>query len=110
MVGGPALGDQQAQEGGYNASLQNRAEAAARGDSVQPDASSLMVVGPLMSSVALRQVRDYALATAYRPSINLCYPAFRCCVEGDRVGCAYMQFTDELTSHNFEFHRTASQI
>lgn len=76
MVGGPALGDQQAQEGGYNASLQNRAEAAARGDIVQPDASSLMVVGPLMSSVALRQVRAYALATAYRPLVNYAFPPF----------------------------------
>ena len=76
MVGGPALGDQQAQEGGYNASLQNRAEAAAGADSVQPDASSLMVVGPLMSSVALRQVRDCALATAYRPSLNCAFPPF----------------------------------
>lgn len=56
MVGGPALGDEQAQEGGYNASLQNRAEAEAQSDIVQPDASGLMVVGPLMSSVMLRQV------------------------------------------------------
>lgn len=59
MVGGPAMGDEQAQEGGYNASLQNRAEAAARGDIAKPDASGLMVVGPLMSSLALRQVRLY---------------------------------------------------
>jgi hypothetical protein len=32
MVGGPAMGDTQSQEGGYNASLKNKAEAAARGE------------------------------------------------------------------------------
>lgn len=57
MIGGPAMGDKQAQEGGYNASLQNRAEKAAQRDIAKPDASGLMVVGPLMSSLSLRQVR-----------------------------------------------------
>ena len=59
MVGGPAMGDEQSQEGGYNASLKNKAEAAAaRGDTnAQPvSGEGLMVVGPLMSSIALRQV------------------------------------------------------
>ena len=59
MVGGPAMGDEQSQEGGYNASLKNKAEAAAaRGENVKQDGAGLMVVGPLMSSVALRQVRN----------------------------------------------------
>ena len=53
MVGGPAMGDQQSQEGGYNASLKNKAEAADGG--AQDDGSGLMAVGPLMSSVRLRQ-------------------------------------------------------
>ena len=53
MVGGPAMGDQQSQEGGYNASLKNKAEAAE--GAAQDDGTGLMAVGPLMSSVRLRQ-------------------------------------------------------
>ena len=52
MVGGPAMGDQQSQQGGYNASLKNKAAA---DGGAQDDGTGLMAVGPLMSSVRLRQ-------------------------------------------------------
>ena len=78
MVGGPAMGDQQSQEGGYNASLKNKAEAAE--GAAQDDGTGLMAVGPLMSSVRLRQSgfvemlsseksMEWWLAELQRPSV-----------------------------------------
>ena len=51
---------------GYNASIQHNAEAAAHGERAPADdadgGAGLMVVGPLMSSVVLRQVSSLSLA------------------------------------------------
>ena len=49
---------------GYNASIQHNAEAAAHGETAPADAdgAGLMVVGPLMSSVVLRQVSSLSVA------------------------------------------------
>ena len=47
MVGGPAMGDQQSQEGGYNASLKNKAEAAARGETLAVGGAANLLHPPL---------------------------------------------------------------
>ena len=47
MVGGPAMGDQQSQEGGYNASLKNKAEAAARGETLAVGGAANLLHLPL---------------------------------------------------------------